>query len=104
VTPAFGPHLYPALIDPVEDANLVREAGVVGGVQAAESKVFDEGREIVLTLGSPTYCWSRHFVSHRIFLGKWLRRPGLVTGFLRSHSSNKSSCLANTAADNPSGF
>jgi hypothetical protein len=35
-------------------------------VLAAESEVFDEGREIDLTLGSPTYGSSRHLVSHRI--------------------------------------
>ena len=64
--PALGQHFDPALIDPVEDAKLVREARIVGGVLAAKSKVFDEGSEIVLALTSPTYCWSRHLVSHRI--------------------------------------
>lgn len=59
VRPALGQHFDPALIDPVEDAKLVREARIVGGVPAAKSKVFDEGSEIVLTLTSLTYCWSR---------------------------------------------
>jgi hypothetical protein len=63
VPPALCQHFDPALIDPVEDTKLVRNAGVVGGVLAAESEVFDEGREAVLTLTSPTYCWSRHCCS-----------------------------------------
>lgn len=50
--PAFGPHFDPAFIDPVENAKLVRDAGVVGGVQSAEFEVREEGREIVLTLSS----------------------------------------------------
>ncbi len=64
--PALGQHFDTALIDPVEDAKLVRDAGVVKGVQATESDVLDEAREIVPTLTSLTYCWSRHLVSHRI--------------------------------------
>jgi hypothetical protein len=66
VGPALSQHFDPALIDPVEDVNLVRNAGVVGGAQPTESEVFDEGRELVLTLGSLTYGSSRHLVSHRI--------------------------------------
>lgn len=50
VWPTLRQHFDPALIDPVENAKLVRNAGVVGGVLAAESEVFDEGREIVLLL------------------------------------------------------
>lgn len=64
--PAFGQHFDSALIDPVEDANLVRDAGVVKGVQATEPDILDETREMVSTLTSLTYCWSRHLVSHRI--------------------------------------
>jgi hypothetical protein len=64
--PAFGPHFDPALLDPAEDVNLVRNAGVVGGVKPAEFAVREESREIVLTFGSPTYGSPRHLVSHRI--------------------------------------
>ena len=60
--PALGPHLDSALIDPVENANLVRNAGVVRGVQVAEFEIREEGREIVLTLTSLTYCWFRHLM------------------------------------------
>jgi len=63
VRPALGPHFDPALIDPIEDAKLVREAGFVGGVQPTDFEVHEEGREIVMTLGSSTYCWSRHCCS-----------------------------------------
>jgi hypothetical protein len=66
VRPAFGQHFDSALIDPVEDAKLVRETRIVGGVLAAKSEIFDEGREIIPTLGSLTYGSSRHLVSHRI--------------------------------------
>jgi hypothetical protein len=56
VCPALRPYFDPALIDPVEDANLVCDAGVVGGVPPTEFEVREEGREIVLALGFPTYC------------------------------------------------
>jgi hypothetical protein len=59
VRPAFGQHFDPALIDPVEDVNLVRDARVVGGALPTELEVREESREIVLTLCSPTYCSSR---------------------------------------------
>jgi hypothetical protein len=49
VRPALGQHFDPALIDPVENAKLVRNAAVVGGVQATEPEIFDEAREIVPT-------------------------------------------------------
>ena len=64
--PALGQHFDPALIDPVENAELVRNAIVVGGVPSTESEVREEGREAVALLDSLTYCWSRHLVSHRI--------------------------------------
>ena len=64
--PAFGPHFDPALIDPIEDAKLVCDAVVVGVVPSTEFEVREEGREIVPTLGSLTYCWFRHLVSCRI--------------------------------------
>jgi hypothetical protein len=57
---ALGQHFDSSLIYPVKDVNLVRNAGVVGGVKPAKFEVREEGREIVSTLGSPTYCWSRH--------------------------------------------
>ncbi len=66
VRPALGQHFDPALIDPVEDAKLIGPAGMVGGVQTTELEVREEGCEIVLTLGSLTYCRSRHLVSCRI--------------------------------------
>ena len=47
--PAIGPHFDPALINPVEDAKLVRNAVVVGRVLPTELEVREEGREIVLT-------------------------------------------------------
>lgn len=49
VRSALGPHFDPALIDPVENAELVRDAVVVGGVPPTEFEVREEGREIVLT-------------------------------------------------------
>ena len=45
--PAFGQHFDPAVIEPVEDAKLIRHAVVVRGVQVAESVVCDDGCEIV---------------------------------------------------------
>jgi hypothetical protein len=52
VRSALGQHFDPALIDPIEDAELIGPAGMVSGVQAAEFQVREEGREIVLTLDS----------------------------------------------------
>jgi len=49
VWPALRPYLNSALIDPVEDAKLVRNAVVVGTVPPTEFEVREEGREIVLT-------------------------------------------------------
>jgi len=60
-------HFDTALIDPVEDAKLIGPAGVVGGMQSAKFDVREEGREIVLTLGSLTYYWSCHCCSTDLF-------------------------------------
>lgn len=56
--PAFGPHFDSALIDPVEDAKLVCDAVMVGGVPSTEFEVREEGREIVLTLTSVSHVTS----------------------------------------------
>jgi len=51
---AFGQHFYLALADPIHDAELVREAGMIAGLKATKFEVREEGREIVLTPGSPS--------------------------------------------------
>jgi hypothetical protein len=63
--PPLGQHFDSALIDPVEDAKLVREGGVVCGVKVTESGVLVEAREIVLTLALRTYCWSHAAAASR---------------------------------------
>jgi len=64
---AFGQHFYLALADPIHDAELVREAGMIAGLKATKFEIRDEGRKIVLTLSSPP---------------RWTLRTGAVLAFV----------------------
>jgi len=77
VRSALSPHFDPALIDPVEDADLVCDAGVVGGVQATELEVSDEAREIVLMLRSLIHR-SSHAAASRLSAPDASHRPPAI--------------------------